>query len=179
MPSFSRWMDPIPERRFVPWPVIAAVIVIALVVFILVSRFAFVLLAALLSLVVAATFVERRRLEHMFRGRAGEGLCTFVRDDSVRDADPWVLRAVFEGFQEYLAPQNASFALRGSDGLLDTLRVDDMDLVLDLIPEMARRCRRSLPLHDDPSWAQLRTVSDLVAFLDMQQCLSDHPASAF
>lgn len=116
-----------------------------------------------------ATHRRRRRMRAWARARPGESICTFARSFDTRAVDTWVIRAVYEQLQAYLAPDHAGFPVRASDvlvkGLLD--HADDLDL--DLVFEIAQRTGRSLEQTDgNPMYGKVTTVRDLVMFFVAQ-----------
>ncbi|MBD9426451.1 hypothetical protein IB232_14030 [Pseudomonas sp. PDM15] len=84
--------------------------------------------------------------------------------------DTWVLRAVYESLHGYLGGR---LPIRADDRLKQDLRLDDDDLDLDLLEEMARLSGRSLErTADNPWFDRVTSVRDLVLFLDHQTRLS-------
>jgi len=110
---------------------------------------------------------ETRRLQALADARAGDTICHFARSFDTRNTDTWVIRAVHEELQLLLAPCVA-FPIRASDVLLDELRIDSDDLE-DLIVDVAERTGRSLDRAEhNPFFGKVRTVRDLVSFVDAQ-----------
>lgn len=110
---------------------------------------------------------ETRRLQALANARAGETLCHFARSFDTRNTDTWVIRAVHQELQLLLAPCVA-FPIRASDVLLGELGIDSDDLE-DLIVDVADRTGRSLDRAEhNPLFGKVRTVRDLVSFVDAQ-----------
>ena len=123
------------------------------------------------GLVLVGTVVHLRQKHHLRRlaaGRPGEDLCTFVRGFDRRSVDPWVLRAVYEELQPYCSFKGGCVPLRPDDALEELLGIDGEGLD-DLALDMARRAWRSMDHPErNPFHARVRTVRDLVHFLDSQ-----------
>ena len=110
---------------------------------------------------------ERRRLGTLAGAREGESLCHFARSFDKRRVDTWIVRAVHEELQLLLRPF-AGFPVRASDSLSGDLGLDGDD-VEDLIADVARRAGRSLAQAErNPFYGQVRTVSDVVLFVNAQ-----------
>ncbi len=123
---------------------------------------------ALLGLWMA--WYERRHLVRLAAQRGGESICQFARAFPRRQVDTWVLRAVYESLHGYLGGR---LPIRADDRLKQDLRLDDDDLDLDLLEEMARLSGRSLERSSDNPWfGRVNSVRDLVLFLDQQPRLS-------
>jgi hypothetical protein len=113
---------------------------------------------------------ERRHLARLAVQRQGESICQFARAFPRRQVDTWVLRAVYESLHGYLGGR---LPIRADDRLKQDLRLDDDDLDLDLLEEMARLSGRSLERSADNPWFdRVTSVRDLVLFLDHQPRLS-------
>lgn len=110
-----------------------------------------------------------RRLLSLAKGRSGQTICEFAREFNPREVDTWVIRAVYEQLQEYLADVHPSFPVRADDVLLKNLVSDPDDLDMDLVEEIARRTGRSLEgANANPYYQGIRTVRDLVMFFNAQ-----------
>lgn len=113
---------------------------------------------------------ERNHLRALAAQRQGESICQFARAFPRRQVDTWVLRAVYESLHGYLGGR---LPIRADDRLKQDLRLDDDDLDLDLLEEMARLSGRSLErIEDNPWFERVTSVRDLVLFLDQQPRLS-------
>ena len=96
---------------------------------------------------------ERAHLAHLAAQRQGESICQFARAFPRREVDTWVIRA--------------------DDRLKQDLWLDDDDLDLDLLEEMARLSGRSLErVGDNPWFGRVDRARDLVLFLDRQPRLA-------
>lgn len=130
-------------------------------------------------LLVAAYFIEARRtkkkLTALAETRAGESICTFARSFDCRETDTWVIRAVQEQLQAYLAREVPAFPLRQSDNLVKDLGIDPEDLSLDIAEEIAQRTGRSMEdTGRNPYWEKVETVGDLVQFF-LHQPTTEQP----
>lgn len=117
---------------------------------------------------------ESRRLEQLAEGRNSESICAFARSFDCRAIDTWILRAVYETLQEFLAAPH--FPLRASDRLSDDLAFDADDLD-ELADEIAERSGRTLENAEyNPLYSKVESVRDLVLFFTFQPA-SDVPAA--
>ncbi|MEZ5716752.1 MAG: hypothetical protein R3D85_17360 [Paracoccaceae bacterium] len=106
--------------------------------------------------------LDAPRCNRIAAARRGENICTFTRALDLRRLDPWVVRAVYEELQAATA-----FPLRPTDTLTRDLRLDEGDLHLEMIPNIARRIGRSLDDGgNDLGTGPIETISDLIEFLD-------------
>lgn len=113
---------------------------------------------------ILAIPIDARRERRLAAERVGESTCTFARSFDFRRVDTRVMRAVYEGVQSYVR-----FPIRASDHLTKDLRLDDEDLSLDIIPDIAHRTGRSLDGYEaNPYYGQADTVGGLVHFLASQ-----------
>jgi hypothetical protein len=112
---------------------------------------------------------RRRKLRAVAQMRVGQGICEFARDFDNRAVDTWVIRAVFEQLQSYLADVQPAFPVRAEDRLPKHLIADPDDLDMDLVHQIAQRTGRSLEKTDlNPHYGKVLTVRDLVLFFDAQ-----------
>ena len=162
MHTLSRWMPEAPPRRVMPTGVILLVVLVIMLVCLALSVTAFVVVTGFAFLVAAVSAYDRRPLRRLAEQRAGEGICTFARSFDRRATDPWVIRAVYEGFDAYFG---GALAVRASDRIGEDLRMDGED-VDDLLRDVASRAGRSLEqTESNPFYGQVRNAGDLVLFL--------------
>jgi hypothetical protein len=113
---------------------------------------------------VAGTIISRRRERRVAASRPGESICTFARSFDCRATDTWIIRAVYEKLQPYVA-----FPLRADDHLHDDLRVDPEDLQ-DTVEEIAVLVSRPLQNYEkNPLYGKVETLTDLVSFFSHQE----------
>lgn len=113
------------------------------------------------------------KLKRMASNRTGESICEFARSFDTQHVDTWVIRAVYEQLQNYLAHVVPEFPVRADDYLRDHLINDPDDLDLDLVSEIAKRTNRSLLNADqNPYYDCVLTVRDLVLFFNAQPKLN-------
>jgi hypothetical protein len=113
---------------------------------------------------------ERAHLAHLAAQRQGESICQFARAFPRREVDTWVIRAVYESLHGYF---DGRLPIRVDDRLKQDLWLDDDDLDLDLLEEMARLSGRSLErVEDNPWFGRVDRARDLVLFLDRQPRLA-------
>lgn len=126
--------------------------------------------AGLAVLGLGTVWRERRHLARLAAQRQGESICQFARAFAWRRVDTWVIRAVYASLHGHLGGQ---VPIRADDRLKQDLWLDDEDLDLDLLAEMARLSGRSLErTADNPWFDRVTTVRDLVAFLEHQPRLA-------
>lgn len=124
------------------------------------------IVAGLMVLGQGMAWRESRHMARLAGQRQGESICQFARAFAWRQVDTWVIRAVYESLHGYLGGQ---LPIRADDRLKQDLRLDDDDLELDLLEEMARLSGRSLERTTGNPWFdRVNTVRDLVLFLDQQ-----------
>ena len=110
-----------------------------------------------------------RRLLGLAERRAGQQICEFAREFDPREVDTWVIRAVYEQLQEYLADVHPNFPIRADDVLLKNLVSDPDDLDMGLVDEISERTGRTLEgANANPYYQGISTVRDLVMFFNAQ-----------
>ena len=73
--------------------------------------------------------------------RVDESICNFARAFPRKKVDTWIIRSVYEALENYVSMEDTKFPIRASDNLFEDLRVDVEDFEMDLVPEIAKRCR--------------------------------------
>jgi hypothetical protein len=125
-------------------------------------------LLVIAGLMVLGTLVQHRQrnqLRALAASRPGESLCSFARGFDYRNTDTWIVRAVYEELQKYLASDCTEFPIRPDDRLAEDLRIDNDDLELDLAKQIAERTGRSLKdTKKNSYYGNVKTVRDLVGF---------------
>ena len=176
MPQLSRWMPPTPQQSagpsFCPMLILVIGVVAAGVGWVLVHEPAVRIVAAvLLLLAIVGTMADTRRRRRLAIERAGEDIGTFARafDRRREPFDAWVVRAVWDELQLNLAVGDAPVPLRPDDRLAEDLRIDDEELDLDIIVDVAARSGRSLEgVERNPMYGHVVTVRDLVHLIALQ-----------
>lgn len=115
---------------------------------------------------------ERRRAvlkRFLAEVREGESLCTFARSFERRSVDTWILRAVYEEMSRWFP----GVPIRRTDRWADLgIEIEDLNEIL--IYDIALRARRSMEgAEHNPLWGEVRTVGDIVAFLEGQPRLAE------
>ena len=129
-------------------------------------------ISALAVIVGAELLFHARRMRRLAASREGEGICEFARSFERHHADTWILRAVYEELSRFLAVGDAIVPVRAEDTWEKDLKIDPEDL-LELISDMAFRAQRSMDgMEGNPLWGKVRTVADMVAFLENQPRLT-------
>ena len=110
---------------------------------------------------------QRDHLAQLIQSRQGESICQFARSFDTHQVDTWVIRAVYNGTQQWLSRDCPAFPLRATDSLEKTLFIIDEDLD-ELAQDIAEQSGRMLDnLQDNPFFPVL-TASDLVQMLNAQ-----------
>jgi len=122
-------------------------------------------------LLIGLVVYEDVRAKSYFNGlmtrRQGESLCTFSREQDLRNIDTLIVRAVYEEIQ-FEIPLKQDFPLRWIDNLYSDLRIDS-DSVEDLIARIAQRTGRSIKHTQlNPLYGKICTPGDLVIFFNRQ-----------
>jgi hypothetical protein len=139
-------------------------------------RPAAVVLAAVVVLATIGSIYSRARLRRFAANRTDESIGSFAKSFPRQSVDPWILRAVYEGFARYFAAEQRGFSVRPSDRLDEDLRLDAGDLE-ELIEEISARAGRSLRDHAANPWSgRVQTIADLVAYLQAQPRTGDPEA---
>lgn len=114
---------------------------------------------------------EKRHHERLLAGRTSGDIGAFARSFPRREIDTWVIRAVWDEVQAALTyPRNKQnfFPLLADDRLIEDLRIDSEELEW-MVIDIARRSGRSLRDYEtNPHYSQVRSVGDVVRFLNSQ-----------
>lgn len=130
-------------------------------------------LLVLIPVIAIYSYFDNKRRTNKFlllaTQRKNEGICQFSRSFNCREIDTWVIRAVYEQIQEYVSMNKVSLPLRAEDDLFDLLEIDEEDLDLDLLEEIAQRTGRSMKnTEKNPYYEKVHTLGDLVRFINEQ-----------
>lgn len=118
---------------------------------------------AFLALVAAEWVAGRRRAQRIAVARSGESICAFARSFERREVDPWVIRATYEQLVT-----TCGFPVRADDHFERDLCIGDEDLDFEAM-DIAKRSGRSLDRAEaNPLFGKIKTVRDLVLFLNHQ-----------
>ncbi|WP_413663169.1 hypothetical protein ACG1BZ_18920 [Microbulbifer sp. CNSA002] len=134
----------------------------------------FLSLAGLALLAIIWGTVEQRKIDRHFQrlcnNRKGLSICEFAREFDRKIVDTWIIRAVYEQLQAAL-PTKQLVPIQASDDFFKTLKLDEDDLDLDLIEEIAQRTGRTLEdYQSNPYLGKVTTVRNLVLFFNHQAC---------
>lgn len=132
------------------------------------------LLAPVLVYVEFRNKKERKaHFQKILKDRDNDSICTFSRHFECREIDTWVIRAVYEQLQSYLASEQDYFPIRATDNVLIDLRIDDDVFEFDLIEEIAERTGRTIDASEsNPYYGKVNTVEDLIYFFNLQPALN-------
>lgn len=130
----------------------------------------------LVSCIMAWGAIEQPKVERHFqqlrKARCGLSICEFARAFDLKVVDTWVIRAVYEQLQAAL-PTEEKVPIKATDSLYDTLMLDEDDLELSLIEEIAQRTNRSLEGYEsNPYYGKVTTAKNLVLFFNHQSYAS-------
>jgi hypothetical protein len=124
---------------------------------------AFLMLLAAIGLVM--DFIRFRRLA---RKRTGLTICQFARSFDFRRVDTKIIRAAYEGLQEWAGGGVKNFPVMASDDIAGLYRIEDEELD-DFAKELAHKLGRDWNDHEkNPLYGKVITVRDLVLFLNFQ-----------
>lgn len=112
-----------------------------------------------------AAVIETRRFDDMAQERSSESICQFARHFRGPEFDPVVVRAAYEMTQDLIG--RADLSIRPSDRLDKDYGIVNEDLD-DLAAEIAEVAHRSLEVIAQNPYTPVRTVADLVRFLQCQ-----------
>lgn len=129
-------------------------------------------IAGIALLVIILSTIDQPKVERYFQSlckeRSGLSICEFAREFDPKVVDTWIIRAVFEQLQAAL-PTKENVPIKASDSLFDTLMLDEDDLDLDLVGEIAQRTSRSLEGYEsNPYYGKVTTARNLVLFFNHQ-----------
>jgi hypothetical protein len=168
----SRRMKQKAKQHIVPVVVLLVTVIVGLGYLVYVSStpvlgFAFALVCVFCVWTRVENQREQHRLQCLASGRVGESICHFARAFDRRKIDTWIIRAAHEELQLFLRPF-MKFPVRASDSLVDDLGLD-VDDVDDLIVDVASRAGRSIEQSQrNPYYGEVRTVADVVLFVNAQ-----------
>ena len=118
------------------------------------------------------TVFETRRRRQALAARQSETICDFARSFD-RGTDTWIVRAVYEELCRFLSVDGRLFPLRKADHCEKDLKIDPEDLD-DLAGDIAFRAGRSMEdTKSNPLYGKVKTVSDIVTFLEHQPRVAD------
>ncbi len=111
---------------------------------------------------------QRRKMRTIVASRTGESICTYARQFDYRRLDTQTMRATFEELQPWMISREEIFPFRASDRFEEDLHFDGEDLDM-MAYDIARRCQRSMEnVESNPYFGSVKTVHDLVLFLNHQ-----------
>ena len=129
-------------------------------------------IAGIALLVVVWSAIDQPKVERYFIGlckeRDGLSICEFAKEFDPKVVDTWIIRAVYEQLQAAL-PTKQQVPIKASDTLFEILMLDEDDLDLDLVEEIAQRTGRGLEGYENnPYYGKVTTVRNLVLFFNHQ-----------
>jgi hypothetical protein len=174
MKKASRFM-PKYEPKKASKPVLIAFFAIAVAI-IIYQPWYLLVIAGIALLVIVWSAIDQLKVERHFHNlckeRNGLSICEFAREFDPKVVDTWIIRAVYEQLQAAL-PTKVNVPIKASDGLFNTLMLDEDDLDLDLVEEIAQRTSRSLEGYEsNPYYGKVTTARNLVLFFNHQARVS-------
>ena len=173
MRRFSRWMPPTPERALGPMGAAFVVVLGMGSLYILFGRSLTAAVAIATGIAIETVLQNRSRhrgLEQLAAGRSLEDICSFARALDRRSSwfDAWVVRAVWDALQPYVAFDEGHVPLRPDDRLSEDLKIDPEDSG-ELAAQVARRVgREASRWSSNPARGEVRTVGDLIRLVALQ-----------
>ena len=170
MKQASRFM-PKYEPKKASKPMLIALFAIAVVI-VIYQPWYLLVIAGIALLVIVWSAIDQPKVESHFQNlckeRSGLSICEFAREFDPKVVDTWIIRAVYEQLQAAL-PTKQNVPIKASDSLFDTLMLDEDDLDLDLVEEIAQRTSRSLEGYEsNPYYGKITTARNLVLFFNHQ-----------
>lgn len=123
-------------------------------------------LAFVVLVAAVVSVVESVRFRRLARERAGLSICQFARSFDCRRVDTKIIRAAYEGLQEWAAGGVRDFPVMAADdiGKLYGMVGEDLD---EFAQELAQKSgRRWAGLEQNPLCGRVVTVRDLVLFVN-------------
>jgi len=170
MKKASRYMPKYePKKASKPVLVVFFAIAVAIVIY---QPWYLLVIAGIALLVIVWSAIDQPKVERHFHNlckeRNGLSICEFAREFDPKVVDTWIIRAVYEQLQAAL-PTKENVPIKASDGLFNTLMLDEDDLDLDLVEEIAQRTSRSLEGYEsNPYYGKVTTARNLVLFFNHQ-----------
>ena len=132
----------------------------------------FLVLLGIFLLLVIWSFLEKPKIdiyfENLYNSRRALSICDFAKEFNCREIDTWIVRAVYEEVQEYLATDK-HLPLKSTDNLKTDLHLDDDDLDIDLAEQISQRTGRTMNnCEKNPYYGKVHTLRDLVLFFSHQ-----------
>lgn len=173
MRTFSRWMPTAPIRKAPFWAgLILGCVFLGLLYYLCNHPYWIVALVVFAAISWRATVKHNQTLRKQAQLREEESICTFVRSFDYRSSDTWILRAAYEEISQYLKIDSRTLPIRADDRFEEELDMDSDDLE-DVAVAIANRTGRSLHnSKENPFYAKIKTVRDLVTFFEHQARLS-------
>jgi len=158
-----------PRKASKPALIALSAIVVAIVIY---QPWYLLVIAGIALVVIVWSAIDQPKVERYFQNlckeRSGLSICEFAKDFDPKVVDTWIIRAVYEQLQTAL-PTKQNVPIKASDSLFDTLMLDEDDLDLDLIEEIAQRTSRSLEDYEsNPYYGKVTTARNLVLFFNHQ-----------
>jgi hypothetical protein len=127
----------------------------------------------LIPLIYIASNINNKRIKKklsiLLDERKEQSICEFARSFEKYRVDTWVIRAVYEQIQEYVAMSGVILPLKATDDIYEMLGIDSEDFEMDILEEIAQRTGRSIENTErNPFYGKVQTLEDLVLFFNEQ-----------
>jgi hypothetical protein len=128
----------------------------------------FYVIGFLLVLAAIVMVIDSIRFRSLAKKRTELSICHFARSFDYRQVDTKIIRAAYEGFQEWAGDRIKGFPVMDSDNIAKLYGMVDEDLD-EFAEELAQKTGRSWNnLEQNPLYGKVITVRDLVLFLNSQ-----------
>ncbi len=125
-------------------------------------------LAFLLVLATIGIIIDSIRFKRLAKERIGLSICQFARSFDYQRVDTKIIRAVYEGLQEWIRGGVKNFPVMASDDIAKIYKMLDEDLD-EFAEELAQKTGRGWEnLVKNPLYGKVITVNDLVLLLNLQ-----------
>ncbi|WP_041590078.1 hypothetical protein [Teredinibacter turnerae] len=129
---------------------------------------------AIVLLITAGLVVDHYRMRKIAMSRGKPDICAYARSFDFRNTDTKIMREVYNSVQEWAGKYDGiAFPVQSSDSFESLYKMDPDDLD-DIYIEVAEKLGISIKeAEKNPYFEQVKTVKDLVLFLNNQPKLKN------
>ena len=166
----SRFMPKYIEKPIGFWDKVFFAVLLCLAAWLLwLHPFLLVVIPIITALDIKNRIFRIKHFKAILKDRDTDSICTFSRHFKRHEIDTWIIRAVYEQLQNYLAPEKKAFPIRPQDDVFKDLLIDNEDFEFDIVEEIAVRTGRSLEnIESNPYYGKASIVENLVYFFNEQ-----------